>query len=196
MIVAAVCACMQVTSHPLLWTVLKFASMIGVVVAQAQLRRPALAFLRDHSVQGRPILPAAAMLEMAMAFGKVAFSVYISLPFAALYGQTDEPCTGNLQRHILAHRCVSKPYPWTQVLCGMGKVHNEVAVASGAMPAPFVLSSPGQPEAQSRVNLASGVAEVCLGTASSCCRCFTVQRSLRLTPKDTATHSVVLSEGA
>ena len=176
--VSAVCACMQVTSHPLLWTVLKFASMIGVVVAQAQLKRPALAFLRDHSVQGRIILPAAAMLEMAMAFGKVAFSVYISLPFAALYGQADKPCTGNRQgTHWLTDvfQCL---YSWAQVLCGMGKVYNEVAVASGAMPGPFVLSSPGQPEAQSRVNLASGVAEVCLGTASSCCRCFTVQRGI------------------
>ena len=94
---AAVCACMQVTSHPLLWTALKFASVIGVVVAQAQLRRPALAFLRDHSVQGRIILPAAAMLEMAMAFGKVVLSVHISLPFAALYDQADELCTGNMQ---------------------------------------------------------------------------------------------------
>ena len=94
---AAVCACMQVTSHPLLWTVLKFASMIGVVVAQAQLRRPALAFLRDHSIQGRIVLPAAAMLEMAMAFGKVALSFYISLPFAALYNQADKLCTGNMQ---------------------------------------------------------------------------------------------------
>lgn len=175
--VAAVCARMQVTSHPLLWTVLKLASMIGVVVAQAQLRRPALAFLRDHSVQGRTILPAAAMLEMTMAFGKVASSVYISLPFATLYGQADEPCTGNMQgTHWLTgvFQCLLS---WAQVLCGMGKVYNEIAVASGAMPAPFVLSSPGQPEAQSRVNLASGLAEVCLGTASSSCRCFMVQRS-------------------
>lgn len=41
------------------------------MVAQAQLKRPALDFLWDHIVQGRAILPCAALFEMAMAFGKV-----------------------------------------------------------------------------------------------------------------------------
>ena len=99
MILAANCLCIQVTSHPLLWTVLKFASMIGIVVAQAQLKRPALAFLRDHSVLGRIILPGAAMLEMAMAFGKVAFPASISPRFAAVCGQAADPCAGSMQKH-------------------------------------------------------------------------------------------------
>ena len=63
--------CLQATSHPLLWNLLKTAATAGTVVAQAQLKRPALNFLRDHIVQGRTILPAAAMFEMAMALGKV-----------------------------------------------------------------------------------------------------------------------------
>ena len=95
---AAACACVQVTSHPLLWTVLKLASMIGVVCTQAQLRRPALAFLRDHSVQGKIILPGAAMLEMAMAFGKVAFTAYTYQHFAPFCGQANGPRTGNKHR--------------------------------------------------------------------------------------------------
>ena len=41
------------------------------MVAQAQLKRPALDFLWDHIVQGRAIQPGAALFEMAMAFGKV-----------------------------------------------------------------------------------------------------------------------------
>ena len=40
------------------------------MAAQAQLKRPAVGFLWDHSVQGRAILPGAAMFEMTMAFGK------------------------------------------------------------------------------------------------------------------------------
>ena len=64
----------QATSHPLLWNLLKTAGMAGTVAAQAQLKRPALGFLRDHSVRGRTILPGAAMFEMAMAFGKVTLS--------------------------------------------------------------------------------------------------------------------------
>ncbi len=41
------------------------------MAAQAQLKRPAVGFLWDHIVQGRPILPGAVMFEMTMAFGKV-----------------------------------------------------------------------------------------------------------------------------
>ena len=62
---------MQATSHPLLWNLLKTAGAAGAVAAQAQLKRPAVGFLWDHSVQGRAILPGAAMFEMTMAFGKV-----------------------------------------------------------------------------------------------------------------------------
>ena len=95
--VAAACACVQVTSHPLLWAVLKLASMIGSVCSHAQLRRHAWAFLRDHSVLGKIILPGAAMLEMVMAFGKVAFTANVPLHVGPLRGQADAPCTGNKQ---------------------------------------------------------------------------------------------------
>ncbi len=53
-----------------------------------------------------------------------------------------------------------------QVLHGMETVQNEVAVASGAIPSPFVLSSSGQPVATSRIHLASGTAEVRYKTAA------------------------------
>jgi acyl transferase domain-containing protein len=58
-----------VTSHPLLSSVRREAS--AAVAVQAQLERPALGFLWDHTVQGRTILPGAAMCEMAVAAGKV-----------------------------------------------------------------------------------------------------------------------------
>ena len=41
------------------------------MAVQAHLGRPGLAWLWDHCVQGRSILPGAAMLELAMAAGKV-----------------------------------------------------------------------------------------------------------------------------
>ena len=55
-----------------------------------------------------------------------------------------------------------------QVLHGAETIGNEVAVASGAIPTPFVLSSSGQPVATSRIYLASGTAEVRRGTAAIC----------------------------
>ncbi len=53
-----------------------------------------------------------------------------------------------------------------QVLHGTETVQNEVAVASGAIPLPFVLGTSGQPVATSRIHLASGTAEVRRGTAA------------------------------
>lgn len=53
-----------------------------------------------------------------------------------------------------------------QVLHGAETIGNEVVVASGAIPTPFVLSSSGQPVATSRIYLASGTAEVRRGTAA------------------------------
>ena len=67
---------MQATSHPLLWNLLETAGAAGAVAAQALLKRPAVGFLWDHSVQGRAILPGAAMFEMIMAFGKVSVWAY------------------------------------------------------------------------------------------------------------------------
>ena len=69
----------QVTSHPLLSSVRREASGSAAVAVQAQLGRPALGFLWDHTVQGRTILPGAAMCEMAVAAGKVrTFSTCLS----------------------------------------------------------------------------------------------------------------------
>lgn len=63
---------LQVTSHPLLWTMLKAAARgAAEVKVQALLGRPSLAFLWDHTVQGRTILPGAVMCEMVVAAGKV-----------------------------------------------------------------------------------------------------------------------------
>ncbi len=60
---------MQITCHPLLWTV----GAVGKATLEIAFRanRPALAFLLDHVVRGQAVLPAAAMLEMAAASGKV-----------------------------------------------------------------------------------------------------------------------------
>lgn len=65
------CVVCQVTSHPLLWSALADGRGATAVVVQAQLGRPALSFLWDHTVQGRAILPGSAMCEMAVAAGKV-----------------------------------------------------------------------------------------------------------------------------
>ena len=83
----------QATSHPLLWNLLKTAGMTGAVAAQAQLKRPALNFLWDHSVQGRTILPGAAMFEMAMAFGKVILSTMMPCtPFFVAHSPLQTAC--------------------------------------------------------------------------------------------------------
>lgn len=76
---------MQVTSHPLLWAALKGASRAAVVQVQAALNRPALSYLWDHRVQGRAILPGAAMFEMAVAAGKVSPSYMAPPAMTALY---------------------------------------------------------------------------------------------------------------
>ena len=62
------------TSHPLLGSVLAEGKGAAAVAVQAQLGRPALSFLWDHTVQGRTILPGSAMCEMAVAAGKVCTS--------------------------------------------------------------------------------------------------------------------------
>lgn len=62
----------QVTCHPLLWRARQTAMQeFGHVRVQCLLNRPPLAYLWDHAVQGRPILPAAALCEMALAASKV-----------------------------------------------------------------------------------------------------------------------------
>lgn len=59
----------QVTCHPLIWQ-FHSASRGAVEVACSVMQAP-LSFLQDHVVLGQPTLPAAAMLEMTMAAGKV-----------------------------------------------------------------------------------------------------------------------------
>lgn len=148
---------MQATSHPLLWKALKSAGTLGVALAQAELKRPALSFLWDHSVQSRVILPGAAMFEMAIAFGKVRCL------------SNDVPNIGDPSAMIQRKRrraflrgmsfCVS--FLCLQVLFGIETVQNEVALASGAIPSALVLSSSVHPVALTRISLASGLTEVC-----------------------------------
>ncbi len=65
-------ALMQVTGHPLLWKALCTAKQDAKHAhVQCLITRPALAYLWDHSVLGRSVLPAAALWEMALAAGKV-----------------------------------------------------------------------------------------------------------------------------
>ena len=74
------CAVCQATSHPLLWSALAEGRGSAAVAVQAQLGRPALSFLWDHSVQGRTILSGSAMCEMAVAAGKVGTWPTLQLP--------------------------------------------------------------------------------------------------------------------
>lgn len=147
------------------------------MAVQAQLERPALGFLWDHTVQGRTILPGAAMCEMAVAAGKVrtlaAFPsvhhsarlthtrVYVvifidwSFSYIIIWLLPVHPAflllcplqLHNIQIHL-------------QVLFGMETVECEVALTSAAIPAPMVLDLASNPVATLRVNLHTGMAEV------------------------------------
>ena len=129
------------------------------MAAQAQLKRPAVGFLWDHSVQGRAILPGAAMFEMTMAFGKVVQFSSAAIPQAQ--SSLDLILIPIMELRAKSNsRACKKHGTGLQVLHGMEATGNEVAVASGAMPTPFVLSPTGQPVATSRIHLASGTAEV------------------------------------
>ncbi len=57
----------QITCHPLLWAFSKLQGGLGSLQAhfQCSLQRPDLAYLRDHAVLGRALLPTSALLEAA-----------------------------------------------------------------------------------------------------------------------------------
>ena len=55
------------TCHPLLWAFNKLQAPLGKMLAHVQcsVERPALAYLRDHTILGRALLPTSALLEAA-----------------------------------------------------------------------------------------------------------------------------------
>ncbi len=114
----------------------------------ALLGRPGLAWLWDHAVQGRAILPGAAMLEMATAAGKARCMLWIQLAKR----QKDDP-QATVMRSETTERL-------PQVLFSTETLENEVALCSAAIPAPLVLNSAGLAVATARIDLRSGTAEV------------------------------------
>lgn len=64
------------TAHPLLGERLDLAHEAGTVIWQGELDLVDLAYLDDHRVQGMPIVPATAYMEIAMAAGREAFNLW------------------------------------------------------------------------------------------------------------------------
>eukprot|EP00887_Chlorella_sp_A99_P003342 scaffold26.g3342.t1 len=74
----------QVTSHPLLWSFAAFSAPPAVCM-ECPLGRPALAWLADHSMQGRSLVPGTVLLEMASAAGQLLLSAeQVRNPTAAI----------------------------------------------------------------------------------------------------------------
>jgi myxalamid-type polyketide synthase MxaB len=67
------------TGHPLLGERLDLAHEAGTVIWQGELDLSQLAYLDDHRVQGVPVVPATAYMEMAMAAARQAFDLWPAL---------------------------------------------------------------------------------------------------------------------
>ena len=71
------CCAVQITCHPLLWRAPAMQKGAPAIFTFGP-ARPALAFLQHHCVLGQGLLPTAAVLEMAVAAGKVSLIIWVA----------------------------------------------------------------------------------------------------------------------